>query len=215
MGCYPSKCGCVCVTVLDKYHWGFGVTTELQRWFWWLQLPSWLSPPHPPLCLTLTHASALTLCVSDTVCYTSRMPESSVPTSAGTGDVWSIPLSPGNRHVRSPPPGADAGAEGREWVETSRYFFYFFFLVISVQTNADTFSNKDSVWSSRLSVLRPVINVLCINQHFSPEGLGYETAPPGFFLTPTKENTIKRHNKNKIAAAVKLCLTCMDTIRHY
>lgn len=116
----------VCVTVLAKYHWGFGVTIEHQRWFWWLQFPSWLSPPHLLLCLTLTLASAFTLCDSDTVCYTSRMPECTVPTSAGTGDVWSIPLSPGNRHVRSPPLGADAFTEGREWVETSSFFIIFF-----------------------------------------------------------------------------------------
>lgn len=76
-------------------------------------LPHPPPPPHP-----------FTLCVSDTVCYMSRMPECSVPTSAGTGGVWSIPLSAGNRHVRSPPPGAYGGAEGREWVETSSFFFF-------------------------------------------------------------------------------------------
>lgn len=75
------------------------------------------APPAPP--------ALSSLCVSDTVCYMRRMPECSVPTSAGTGDVWSIPLSPGNRHVRSPPPGAGAGAEGREWVETSSFFVFF------------------------------------------------------------------------------------------
>lgn len=122
----------------------FGVTIEHRRWFWSSHFPSWLSPPHPPLCLPPppplpapappAPPALYSLCVSDTVCYMSRMPECSVPTSAGTGDVWSIPLSPGNRHVRSPPPGAGAGAEGREWVETSSFFIFFFQLSVYKQT---------------------------------------------------------------------------------
>lgn len=90
-----------------------------------LHFPLSVTSLHSLLCLplALTLALPLTLCFSDTVCYMSPMPECLVPTSVGTGDVWSIPLSPGNRHVRSPPLGADAGMEGREWAETSTFFF--------------------------------------------------------------------------------------------
>lgn len=135
-------------------------------------------PPSPPTLLHPHPRYPLTLCVSDTVCYTSWMPECSVPTSAGTGDVWSIPLSPGNRHVRSPPPGADAGAEGREWAETSSFLFFSYLC-----TNKHGHLLTQGLSMTLLVVcVTSCINVLCINQHFSPEGLGYVTAPPGFFF---------------------------------
>ena len=79
-----------------------------------------LSHPHPP-------SLSPSLSVSDRVCYMSRLPACSVPTSPSSGDVVSSPLSPGNRRVRSPPRGAGVGREGEEREETSRFFLGFFF----------------------------------------------------------------------------------------
>lgn len=98
-----------CISIGDKYQWGFGAVLSIEDDFgrFLIAEPSPSSPhPHPqprPLC----HGHCLL-----------HLPECSVPASTSTGNVWSIPLSPGNRHVRLPPPGADAGTEGREWAET-------------------------------------------------------------------------------------------------
>lgn len=76
--------------------------------------------PSPSLSLCVS----LSLRVSDRVCYMSRLPACSVPTSPSSGDVVSSPLSAGNRRVRSPPRGAGVGREGEEREETSRFFFF-------------------------------------------------------------------------------------------
>lgn len=65
--------------------------------------------------------------VSDRVCCMSRMPACLVPTSPGSGDMVSSPLSPGNRHVRLPPPGGGVGMKAEEWEETSRFFLFVLF----------------------------------------------------------------------------------------
>lgn len=92
------------------------LTSHLPSFFFTLIQPLSLTPlshPHPP-------SLSRSLSVSDRVCYMSRLPACSVPTSPSSGDVVSSPLSPGNRRVRSPPRGAGVGREGEE---TSRFFF--------------------------------------------------------------------------------------------
>lgn len=109
-----------CISTRDKYQWGFGAALSIEDDFgrFFIAEPSPFSPhPHP-------HPQPRPLCHGHCLLH---LPECSVPASTSTGDVWSIPLSPGNRHVQSPPPGADAGMEGREWVEIAR-------LSVNIQT---------------------------------------------------------------------------------
>lgn len=128
------------------------------------------SPFHPSHCLTvslsLCLSPTLSLSVSDRVCYMSRLPACSVPTSPSSGDVVSSPLSPGNRRVRSPPRGAGVGREGEEREETSRFFFS---LLIFLFPNSES-SKKNHALTHCLQLMLPslrngmmIISDLCIN----------------------------------------------------
>lgn len=55
----------------------------------------------------------------------SGMPECSVPTSTSSGDMVNSSLSPGNRHIQSPPPGADLGTKGKEGEEPAVFYWVF------------------------------------------------------------------------------------------
>lgn len=126
----------------------FCVITYVHKWCFLVQRCALLTfhliiePPftHPSVSPLLSVSLSLkskkeSKSVSDRVCYTSRMPACSVPTSPSTGDVVSSPLSPGNRHVRSPPQGAGVGREAEEWEETSSFFLLFCFVFLTSQSH--------------------------------------------------------------------------------
>lgn len=129
-----------CVSNGDKYQWGFGAALSIDDDFgrFFIAEPSPSSPhPHP-------HPQPRPLCHGHCLLH---LPECSVPASTSTRDVWSIPLSLGNRHVRSPPLGVDAGMEGREWAETGSSSHS----VVYEHTNRDMLLHKDLVVGSALS----------------------------------------------------------------
>lgn len=98
-------------------------------------IPPFFSLSSVSLCLTRAPSLGLSLSVSDRVCYMSRLPACSVPTSPSSGDVVSCSLSPGNRRVRSPPHGGLVWAGRAKNGRRPAGFFSSYSKVVVIQKN--------------------------------------------------------------------------------